>query len=69
MQKQYYTLSNTKNPWMLDIVYKIYNIINSSHKFWDQSPLPPLSMLFASTWDSFLGQALVLLLCQYTATL
>ena len=27
------------------------------------------AMLFASIWDSFLAQFLVLLLCQYTATL
>ena len=42
---------------------------NTSHKFWDQSPLPLLSMLSASVWDIFLAQASVLLLCQYTATL
>ena len=32
-------------------------------------PLPPLSMLLVSIWDSFLAQASVFLLCQYTATL
>ena len=32
-------------------------------------PLLPLSMLFASIWDSFLVQASMLLRCQYTATL
>ena len=42
---------------------------NNLHKFWDQSTSPPLSMLLASIWDSFLAQALVLLLCQYTVTL
>ena len=42
--------------------------INTSHKFWDQSP-PPLSMLFASIWDSFLAQASVMLYFQYAATL
>ena len=34
-----------------------------------QIPLPSLSILFASIWDCFLAQALVLLLCQYTATM
>ena len=32
-------------------------------------PLPPLSMFFASIWDSVLAQASMLLLCQYVATL
>ena len=36
------------------------------NKFWDQSP--PSMILFASIWDSFLVQALVLLLFQYLAT-
>ena len=35
----------------------------------DINPPPPLSMLFASIWDSFLAQASVLLLFQYAATL
>ena len=35
----------------------------------ETNPLHPFSMLFASIWDSFLAQASVLLLCQYTATL
>ena len=42
---------------------------NTWYKFWDQSPLPPLSMLFSSIWDSFLAQASLLLLFQYVATL
>ena len=40
---------------------------NTSHKFWDQSPSHPFSIFFLL--DSFLSQTLVLLLCQYTATL
>ena len=50
------------NYWRVCLIY------NASHKFWDPSP-PPLSMLFASIWDSFLAQASALLLCQYAATL
>ena len=42
---------------------------NTSNKFWDQSPFPPLSMLFGYIWDSFLAQASELLLFQYAATL
>ena len=54
-----------KNPF-----YFSFNILgNTSDKFWDQSPSPPVSRLFASIWGSFLAQASVLLLCQYTTKL
>ena len=35
----------------------------------ETNPAPPLSMLFASIWGSFLAQVSALLLCQYTTTL
>ena len=48
---------------------------NTSHKLWERSLSPPppppprpLSMLFASIWDSFLAQAPLLLLFHYAAT-
>ena len=41
---------------------------NTSHKLWDRSLSPQLSMLVASIWDSFLAQGSVLLLCHYAAT-
>ena len=40
---------------------------NTSQKFWDQSPTLSFPVLFLSTWDSFLAQALTLLLFQYAA--
>ena len=41
----------------------------TSHKFWDPTTFPPLSILFASIWDSFFTQASLLLLFQYAVIL
>ena len=53
----------SKHPFVFHSFYCSIPHINSE----TNSP-PPLSMLFASIWESFLAQTLVLLLCQYAAT-
>ena len=52
---------------MLSLLIVVLSTI--PHLNFETSPLPPLSMLFASIWESFLAQASVLLLFQHTATL
>ena len=54
----------SKSPFIFHSFFQIIPHINS-----ETNPLPQFSMLFASIWDSFLAQALVLLLFQNTATL
>ena len=55
----------SKTPHYFSFIF----LDNISHKFWDQPPFTPLSMLLASIWDSFLLQALALLLFQHPATM